>query len=91
MIIYKDCLLHMIDIQLHGDSLLYRNYTEQEQKKTEKEWRYESGTQRVLSKNHFLSRTKLDVSPNQILDLTHALSLEWNAFSCIQCDRQYSV
>lgn len=37
MIIYKDCLLHMIDIQLHGDSLLYRNYTEQEQKKTEKE------------------------------------------------------
>lgn len=66
----------MVDMQLYGDSLLYRDYTEQEQKKTEKELRHKLETMRELSQIRFLSWTKLNSSPDYNLDIVYALSLE---------------
>ena len=54
----------MVDLQLYGGSLLYRDYTEQEQKKTEKELRNKLETMRELSQIRFLSWTKLNSSPD---------------------------
>lgn len=66
----------MVDMQLYRGSLLYRDYTEQEQKKTEKELRHKLETMRELSQIRFLSWTKLNSSPDYNLDIVYALSLE---------------